>query len=56
MATVNVTEQSFDRGMIRAQARDELVGKVKALDLDEMRPAADEGEPERPVRAKAVGA
>jgi len=44
------------RGMIGAQAIDELVRKVKALDMDEIRRAADEAEPEQPRLAKAVGA
>jgi len=44
------------RGMIRAHALDELMGKVKALDMDEIRRAVDEAEPEQPDLAKAVGA
>jgi len=42
-------------GMVPAKAIDELVGKVKALDMDEIRRAIDEAQPERPDVAKAEG-
>ena len=43
-------------GMIPAEAIDELVGKVKALDMDEVRRATDEVQPEQPGVAKTGGA
>jgi hypothetical protein len=39
-----------------AKAIDELVGKVKALDMDEVRRKVDEAEPEERRVAKAGGA
>jgi len=43
-------------GAIPAKAIDELVGKVKALDMDEVRRRVDEAEPEESRVAKAGGA
>ena len=43
-------------GAIPAKAIDELVGKVKALDMDEVRRSVDEAEPEESRVAKAGGA
>lgn len=43
-------------GAIPAKAIDELVGKVKALDLDEVRRKIDEVEPQEPRVAKTGGA
>ncbi len=43
-------------GMIPAKAIDELVGKVKALDMDEIRRTVDEANREQPRAAKAGGA
>jgi thioredoxin 1 len=43
-------------GAMPAKAIDELVGKVKALDMDEVRRKVDEAEPEEPRVAKAGGA
>ena len=42
-------------GMMPAQAIDELVGKVRALDMDEVRRKIDEAEREEPRAAKAGG-
>ena len=43
-------------GAIPAKAIDELVGKVKALDMDEVRRRVDEAELEQSRVAKAGGA
>jgi thioredoxin 1 len=43
-------------GAMPAKAIDELVGKVKALDMDEVRRKVDEEDPEEPRVAKAGGA
>jgi len=43
-------------GMAPAKAIDDLVGKVKALDMDEVRRATDEAEAHEPRAAKAGGA
>jgi len=43
-------------GAIPAKAIDELLGKVKALDMDEVRRKIDEVEPQEPRVAKAGGA
>jgi thioredoxin 1 len=43
-------------GMMPAAAIDELVGKVKALDMDEVRRATDDVQPEQPGVAKTGGA
>lgn len=43
-------------GAMPAKAIDELVGKVKALDMDEIRRKIDEVEPQEPRVAKGGGA
>ena len=43
-------------GMMPAKAIDELIGKVKALDMDEVRRTAEEAQPEEPRVAKTGGA
>ena len=35
---------------------DELIGKVRAIDMDEVRREVDAGEPDQPQAAKAGGA
>jgi len=53
MATVQVTERSFEE--MPAKTIDELVGKVKALDMDEIRRKIDAVEPQEPRVAKGGG-
>jgi thioredoxin 1 len=42
-------------GMMRAKAIDELIGKVKGLDMDEVRRKIEQAEHEEPHVAKAGG-
>jgi len=43
-------------GVMSAKAIDELVGKVRALDMDEVRRKIDQAKPQEPRVAKAGGA
>jgi thioredoxin 1 len=43
-------------GVMPAKAIDELIGKVKAIDMDELRRKTDEAEADEPRAAKAGGA
>ena len=43
-------------GMVPAKAIDDLVGKVKAIDMDEVRRKTEEAEAQEPHAAKAGGA
>jgi len=54
MATVEVTENNFESTVKKAAALDELIGKVRALDMEEvLRDLA--AQPEEPQVAQAGG-